>query len=177
MSDALVAAFELLQSEKGISPEVIQEALESALVSAYKKEYGTSQNVDVEFDTKKGTIKVYQIKDVVEEVENENLEISLTDAKEKNFAYEVGDKIRFEVTPKDFGRLAASTAKQVVTQRLREAERSVIYEEYIQYEDDLMTGIVERQDDNFVFINLGKVERSEERRVGKECGCRWARER
>lgn len=158
MSDALVAAFELLQAEKGISPEVIREALESALVSAYKKEYGTSQNVEVEFSTEDGSITVYQIKDVVEEVENESTEISLTDAKETNFAYEVDDKIKFEVTPKDFGRLAASTAKQVVTQRLREAERSVIYKEYIQYEDDLMTGIVERQDDNFVFINLGKVE-------------------
>ncbi len=158
MSDALIAAFELLQSEKGISPEVIQEALESALVSAYKKEYGTSQNVEVKFDTKNGSITVYQIKDVVEEVENEHTEISLSEAKEINFAYELGDKIRFEVTPKDFGRLAASTAKQVVTQRLREAERSVIYKEYIQYEDDLMTGIVERQDENFVFINLGKVE-------------------
>ncbi len=158
MSDALVAAFELLQSEKGISPEVIQEALESALVSAYKKEYGTSQNVEVTFNKKDGSIAVYQIKDVVEEVENESTEISLADAQETNFAYEIGDKMKFEVTPKDFGRLAASTAKQVVTQRLREAERSVIYDEYIQYEDDLMTGIVERQDDNFVFINLGKVE-------------------
>ena len=129
MSDALVAAFELLQSEKGISAEVIQEALESALVSAYKKEYGTSQNVEVKFDVKTGNIAVYQMKDVVEVVENENLEISLEDAKEKNFAYEIGDKIRFEVTPKNFGRLAASTAKQVITQRLREAERSVIYQE------------------------------------------------
>lgn len=158
MSDALIAAFELLQSEKGISPEVIQEALESALISAYKKEYGTSQNVEIKFDTKTGKIIVYQIKDVVEEVENEYTEISLSEAKEINFAYEIEDKIRFEVTPKNFGRLAASTAKQVITQRLREAERSVIYKEYIQYEDDLMTGIVERQDDNFVFINLGKVE-------------------
>src|SRR5699024_5463356 len=153
MSDALIAAFELLQSEKGISVEVIQEALESALVSAYKKEYGTSQNVDVKFDTATGKIKVYQIKDVVEEVEDENEQISLDEAKDLNFAYELEDKIRFEVTPKNFGRLAASTAKQVITQRLREAERSVIYQEYIQYEDDFMTGIVERQDDNYVFIN------------------------
>jgi N utilization substance protein A len=158
MSDALVEAFKLLESEKGISTEVIKEALESALVSAYKKEYGTSQNVDVVFDTEKGTIKVFQIKEVVEEVTNKSTEISLTDAREENFAYELGDKIRSEVTPKDFGRLAASTAKQVVTQRLREAERSVIYEKYIEYEDDLMTGIVERQDENFVFINLGQVE-------------------
>lgn len=158
MSDGLVDAFELLQSEKGISPEVIQEALESALVSAYKKEYGTSQNVDVSFDPDSGSIKVFQIREVVEEVENKSTEISLDEAQEKNFAYEVGDKIRQEVTPKDFGRLAASTAKQVVTQRIREAERTVIYDEYIEYEDDLMTGIVERQDNNFVFINLGKVE-------------------
>ena len=158
MNEGLVAAFELLQTEKGISADVIQEALESALVSAYKREYGTSQNVEVEFNPKSGKIAVYQIKDVVEEVENDNLEMSLADAREINFAYEVGDKIKTEVTPKDFGRLAASTAKQVVTQRIREAERSVIYDEYIQYEDDLMTGIVERQDDNFVFINLGKVE-------------------
>ena len=158
MSDALINAFELLQAEKGISAEVIIEALESALVSAYKKEYGTSQNVEVKFDATRGAVIVYQIKDVVEEVEDESTEISIQDAKDVNFAYEVGDKMKFEVTPKNFGRLAASTAKQVVTQRLREAERTVIYDEYIQYEDDLVTGIVERQDDNYVFINLGKVE-------------------
>ena len=158
MSDALISAFELLQSEKGISPEVIIEALESALVSAYKKEYGPSHNVEVKFESTRGAVIVYQIKDVVEEVEDEGTQISLKDAQEVNFAYEVGDKIKFEITPANFGRLATSTAKQVVTQRLREAERTVIYDEYIQYEDDLVTGIVERQDDNYVFINLGKVE-------------------
>ena len=158
MSDALISAFQLLQSEKGISPEVIIDALESALVSAYKKEYGPTHNVEVKFESTRGAIIVYQIKDVVEEVEDEGTQISLKDAQEVNFAYEVGDKIKFEIKPKDFGRLATSTAKQVVTQRLREAERTVIYDEYIQYEDDLVTGIVERQDENYVFINLGKVE-------------------
>lgn len=158
MSDGLAQAFELLQTEKGISPEIIQEALENALVSAYKKEYNNAQNVEVTFDTKSGVFTVYQIRDVVDEVEDENLEISLEDARKQNFAYEIGDKIKSTVTPKDFGRLAAATAKQVITQRLREAERKVIYDEYIQYEDDLMTGIVERQDGNYVFINLGKVE-------------------
>lgn len=158
MSDGLAQAFELLQTEKGISPEIIQEALENALVSAYKKEYNNAQNVEVTFDTKSGVFTVYQIRDVVDEVEDENLEISLEDARKQNFAYEIGDKIKSAVTPKDFGRLAAATAKQVITQRLREAERKVIYDEYIQYEDDLMTGIVERQDGNYVFINLGKVE-------------------
>ncbi len=158
MSNALIAALELLQAEKGISVEVIQEALELALVSAYKKEYGTSQNVDVEFDTKTGEITVYQTKEVVEEVEVDSSEISLEDARAQNFAYEIGDKIKAEITPKDFGRVAASTAKNVIVQRLREAERTVIYNEYIEYENDLVTGVVERQDDQYVFINLGKVE-------------------
>lgn len=158
MSNALVAALELLQAEKGISVEVIKEALESALVSAYRKEYGTSENVEAIFDTDTGEITVYQVKDVVEEVHVESLEMSIEEARKKNFAYEVGDKIKLEITPKDFGRVAASTAKNVITQRLREAERSVIYNEYIEYENDLVTGIVERQDDQYVFINLGKVE-------------------
>ena len=96
MSDALINAFELLQAEKGISAEVIIEALESALVSAYKKEYGTSQNVEVKFDATRGAVIVYQIKDVVEEVEDESTEISIQDAKDVNFAYEIGDKMKFE---------------------------------------------------------------------------------
>ncbi|MDN6195019.1 MAG: transcription termination factor NusA [Atopostipes suicloacalis] len=158
MSNELAQALKLLETEKGISPEVLQEALESALISAYRQEYGSSQNVEVDFNTETGKMTVYQIKEVVEEVENESLEISLIDAREKNFAYELGDKIKFEVTPKDFGRVAASTAKNVITQRLREEERTVIYNEYIEYENDLVTGIVERQDDKYVFINLGKVE-------------------
>lgn len=158
MSNELVNALKLLEKEKGISPEVLQEALESALISAYRQEYGTSQNVEVDFNIETGKMTVYQIKNVVEEVEKANEEISLEDAREKNFAYEIGDKIKLEVTPKDFGRVAASTAKNVITQRLREEERSVIYNEYIEYENDLVTGIVERQDDRYVFINLGKVE-------------------
>lgn len=158
MSNELVNALNLLEQEKGISPEVLQEALESALISAYRQEYGTSQNVEVDFNIETGKMTVYQVKNVVEEVEKNSEEISLEDAREKNFAYEIGDKIKLEVTPKDFGRVAASTAKNVITQRLREEERSVIYNEYIEYEDDLVTGIVERQDDRYVFINLGKVE-------------------
>lgn len=158
MSNELINALKLLEIEKGISAEVLQEALESALISAYRQEYGTSQNVEVKFDTETGKMNVYQIKEVVEEVENESQEISLADAREKNFAYELGDKIKLEVTPKNFGRVAAATAKNVITQRLREEERTVIYNEYIEYENDLVTGIVERQDDKYVFINLGKVE-------------------
>jgi len=158
MSKELISALETLEKEKGISKEVVIDALEAALVSAYKRNYGTSQNVEVDFNEKKGSITVYQVKEVVEDVYDSQLEISLEEARERKKAYEVGDKIKFEVTPKKFGRIAAQTAKQVIMQRMREAERSIIYNEYIQYEDDLMTGTVERQDNKFIYINLGKVE-------------------
>lgn len=158
MSKELAAALETLEKEKGISKEIVIEALEAALVSAYKRNYGTSQNVEVIFDEDKGTITVNQVKEVVEDVYDSQLEISLDEARERNRAYEIGDKIKFEVTPKNFGRIAAQTAKQVIMQRMREAERSIIYNEYIAYEDDLMTGTVERQDSKFIYINLGKVE-------------------
>lgn len=158
MSKELAAALETLEKEKGISKEIVVEALEAALVSAYKRNYGTAQNVEVVFDEDSGDITVYQVKEVVEEVYDSQLEIALEDALDINKAYEIGDKIRFEVTPKNFGRIAAQTAKQVIMQRMREAERSIIYNEYIQYQDDLMTGTVERQDSRFIYINLGKVE-------------------
>lgn len=158
MSKELAAALETLEKEKGISKEIVVDALEAALVSAYKRNYGTAQNVEVVFDDANGDIKVYQVREVSEEVYDSQLEISLTDALEINKAYEVGDEIRFEVTPKNFGRIAAQTAKQVIMQRMREAERSIVYNEYIEYADDLMTGTVERQDNRFIYINLGKVE-------------------
>lgn len=158
MSKELAAALETLEKEKGISKEIVIDALEAALVSAYKRNYGTSQNVEVIFDEGSGDITVNQVKEVVEDVYDSQLEISLEEARERNKAYEVGDKIKFEVTPKNFGRIAAQTAKQVIMQRMREAERSIIYNEYIAYADDLMTGTVERQDNKFIYVNLGKVE-------------------
>lgn len=158
MSKEMLRAFEALEEEKGISKEVILEALEAALVSAYKRNYQQAQNVEVNFDAKKGDIKVYAVKEVVDLVMDSQLEVSLEDAHEVNNAYEVGDKIKFEVTPKDFGRIAAQTAKQVIMQRVREAERSIIYNEYIDYEDDILTGIVERQDRRYVYVSLGKIE-------------------
>ena len=158
MSKKLLEAFELLEQEKGISKETIVEAVESALVFAYKRNFNQAQNVEVEFDDKKGTFHVYSVKEVVDTVMDSNLEVSLADALEIHRGYEIGDKIRFEVTPKDFGRIAAQTAKQVITQRLREAERAIIYNEFIDYEDDLLTGVVERQDHRYVYVNLGKIE-------------------
>ncbi|HCT97486.1 transcription termination/antitermination protein NusA [Aerococcus sp. 150760007-1] len=158
MSKEMLRAFEALEDEKGISKEVILEALEAALVSAYKRNYQQAQNVEVNFDVKKGSIKVFAVKEVVDLVMDSQLEVSLEDAHDLNSAYEIGDKIKFEVTPKDFGRIAAQTAKQVIMQRVREAERSIIYNEYIDYEDDILTGIVERQDRRYVYVSLGKIE-------------------
>ena len=113
MSKEMLNALDTLEAEKGISKEIVIDALEAALVSAYKRHYGQSQNVEVEFNEKKGDIHVYAVKEVTEEVMDSQLEVSLKDAMEINPAYEIGDTIRFEVTPKDFGRIAAQTAKQV----------------------------------------------------------------
>lgn len=158
MSKEMVEAFATLEKEKGIKQEVIVDAIKAALVAAYKKNYNQAQNVEVVFDEKKGSFKVNAVKTVVEEVQDDRLEVSLKDALEINRAYELGDEIKFEVTPKNFGRLAAQTAKQVIMQRLREAEREHIYAEYSQYLDEIVTGIVERQDNRFVYVKIGKVE-------------------
>ena len=158
MSKELLTALDVLEKEKGVKREVVIEALENALVSAYKRNYGQAQNVEVEFDEKKGDIHVYAVKDVVNEVFDSRLEVSLDDALQLNKAYEIGDQIRFEVTPKDFGRIAAQTAKQVIMQRVREEEHNVIYNEYIKYENEIVTGEVERRDNHFIYVNLGKVE-------------------
>lgn len=157
MSKEMIKALNILEEEKGIAKEVVITALEAALVSAYKKNYGQAQNVQVEFNAKKGDMHVYAVKEVVEYVFDSTLEVSLEEAHELNKAYEVGDKIRFEVTPKDFGRIAAQTAKQVIMQRLRDAERTNIYNEFITYENEIMTGVVDRQDFRYVYVNLGKI--------------------
>ncbi len=158
MSKEMLNALDALEQEKGISKEFVVEALEIALISAYKKNYGQAQNVEVEFDLKKGNIHVYSVKEVADVVYDSRLEVGIEEALELNKAYELGDKIRFEVTPKDFGRIAAQTAKQVIMQRVREAERNIIYNEFITYENDIMQGIVERQDHRYIYVNLGKIE-------------------
>jgi len=158
MSKEMLNALEVLEKDKGISKEIVISALEAALVSAYKRNYGQSQNVEVEFDTKKGDIHVYAVKEVVDMVFDSTLEVSLEDALQINKAYELGDKIRFEVTPKDFGRIAAQTAKQVIMQRIREAERSIVYNQFIAYENYILTGVVERMDSRYIYVSLGKIE-------------------
>ncbi|AWE06713.1 transcription termination/antitermination protein NusA [Lysinibacillus sp. 2017] len=158
MSSELLDALTALEEQKGISRDVLIEAIEAALVTAYKRNYNQAQNVRVDINLGTGSMVVYSRKDVVEEAEDERLEISLEDAKYINEAYEIGDIVEEEVTPRNFGRIAAQTAKQVVTQRVREAERGLIYAEYVDREDDIVSGLIERQDARNIYVSIGKVE-------------------
>ncbi|ANC76901.1 MAG: transcription termination factor NusA [Bacillota bacterium] len=158
MSTELLDALTLLEKEKGISKEVIIEAIEAALISAYKRNFHQAQNVRVDFNRDTGSIRVFSRKNVVEEVEDDRQEISVAEAQAINPGYELEDIVEEEVTPKDFGRIAAQTAKQVVTQRVREAERGIIFSEFIDREEDIITGIVQRQDHRYMYVSLGRVE-------------------
>ncbi|MDC3414103.1 transcription termination factor NusA [Aquibacillus sp. 3ASR75-11] len=158
MSSELFDAIQYLEKEKGINKDVLMEALEAALISAYKKNFKSATNVRIDLNEESGTMHVFARKDIVEEVEDPHQQMSVTEANEINPNYEVGDIVEVEVTPKDFGRIAAQAAKQVVTQRVREAERGVIFSEYVDREEDVMTGIIQRKDPRFVYVNLGKVE-------------------
>src|SRR5699024_2517611 len=158
MNEDFINALHEIEREKGISTDIIYEALESALISSYKKNFGSSQNVIVEMDREIGESKVYALKDIVEEVEDEYLQISLDKAQEIDEKYELGDTAKIEITPKDFGRIAAQTAKQVVIQRIKDAERDVIYDEFINRENEIITGMIQRISRNNVFIDLGKTE-------------------
>lgn len=151
-------ALEELEKEKGLSVEVLLEAIEAALISAYKKNFGSLQNVRVHIDRSTGEVKVYARKNVVETVEDSRVEISVDDAKKIDPRYDVEDVVEIEVTPRNFGRIAAQTAKQVVVQRIREAERGLIFEEFSNREGDIITGIIQRQEQKNVLIDLGKTE-------------------
>lgn len=158
MSSDLLDALTALEKDKGISKDVLLEALEAALISAYKRNFNQAQNVRVDINEDSGKIQVFTRKDIVETVEDPRLQMSLAEAHELSPEYDIGDVVELEVTPKNFGRIAAQTAKQVVTQRVREAERGVIYSEFIDREEDIMTGIVQRQDSRFIYVDLGRVE-------------------
>ncbi|RSD27986.1 transcription termination factor NusA [Mesobacillus subterraneus] len=158
MSSELLDALTILEKEKGISRDILIEAIEAALVSAYRRNFNQAQNVRIDLNLGNGSMRVFARKEVVDEVFDPRLEISLEEAQKLNPNYQVEDVVELEVTPKDFGRIAAQTAKQVVTQRVREAERGIIYSEFIDREEDIMTGIVQRQDPKFIYVSLGKIE-------------------
>ncbi len=147
-------ALDELEKQKGIKKDFFIQTLESALVAAYKKNFGEAKSVEVKLNPEKNTIKVYAYKTVVEVVENKDNEISLEDAKEIKKSYKIGDQVKEEITPKDFGRIAAGTAKQVVTQKLREAERSAAFAELEEKVDTLTTGYIRRNEADTYFIEL-----------------------
>nr|WP_220468302.1 transcription termination factor NusA [Staphylococcus coagulans] len=151
-------ATEYLEKEKKIPRAVLVDAIEAALITAYKKNYDSARNVRVELNLDSGTFRVISRKEVVEEVFDDREEIDLSTALVKNPAYEVGDIYEEDVTPKDFGRVGAQAAKQAVMQRLRDAEREILYEEFIDKEEDIMTGVIDRVDHRYVYVNLGRTE-------------------
>ncbi|OPA77635.1 transcription termination/antitermination protein NusA [Paenibacillus selenitireducens] len=158
MSMEFIEALNEIEREKGISKDILFEAIEAALISSYKRNFNTAQNVRVDMNRHNGVIKVFARKTVVDEVLDPRMEISLYASREINPNFQLNDIAEIEVTPRDFGRIAAQTAKQVVTQRIREAERGLIYNAYIEKEEDIVTGIVQRQDLRNVYIDLGKIE-------------------
>lgn len=155
----LIAAINQLAQEKGIDKEVLFQAIETSLVTACKKNFGTSENIyKVNMDRDTGEFKVYADKTVVEDVEDDKTQISLEDARRMNADFAAGDICQIEVTPKNFGRIAAQNAKQIVIQKINEAERSVVYEEYKSQEREMVSGLVQRIERGNVYINLGKIE-------------------
>lgn len=158
MNKDYLLALDLFEEEKGIPREAIIDTLEKALVKSYEKNYDNNENVKVEIDRENGDIKVYSLKEVVEEVEDPILEISLSEAKKINNLYELGDEVPIEVTPKNFGRIAAQTARNIVIQKIKDFEREAIYEEFIDRDKELINGTIQRIDNGNVFIDLGKTE-------------------
>lgn len=160
MNKEFIAALNDLEKEKNISKDVLLDTIELALLSAYKKNYGTSQNVRVAIDRETGDIQVLMRKDIVDDDDfyDDMLEIPLSAAHEIDPRYEIGDSIEFSVMPKDFGRIAAQTAKQVVVQRIREVERGMVYDEFVTRQGEILTGTVQRRSGNTLYVSLGSTE-------------------
>lgn len=162
MNEEFVSALKDIVRDKGISEDFIFTAVEDALVAAYKKNYSkistNSQNVKVSINRDNGEVHVYAMKEVVDIVFDDTNEISLEEAREIDPTFDIEDLVQIEVTPREFGRVAAQNAKQVVVQRIKEAERDVIYNEYLEKEFDIITGTIIRKENKNVFVNIGKLE-------------------
>lgn len=154
----LIEALNQIEKEKDISKEILLEAMENSLVAACKNQYGKADNIRVNIDKETGAVAVYAEKVIVEEVKDDITEISAEEAKVKFPRYSIGDVVQIEVTPKNFGRIAAQKAKQVVVQKIREEERKVLFNQYYGKEKDIVTGIVQRYVGGNISVNLGKVD-------------------
>lgn len=158
MNVEFTEALEQIEKDKGISKDLLIEAVEAALISSYKRNFGSAQNVRVEIDRDTGEVNVYSKKTITDDVKDELLEIHIEDAKKFDINYKIGDIFEDKVTPRNFGRIAAQTAKQVVVQRIREAERGIVYDEFINRESEIITGEVSRVSRGSVYISLGRAE-------------------
>ena len=154
----LILALEELEKEKGMDKEYLLEAIETALVTAYKRNVDSLENVKVEMDRQTGATHLYAIKKVVEKVEDPETEIEIKEAQKINPDYNLDDEINIEIVPRDFGRIAAQTAKQVIIQKLREAEREIVYNEFEERKGEIVSGLIQKADGNIVVMDLGKLE-------------------
>lgn len=157
-STELIIAMEELEKDNGIPKDYLLESIETALVTAYKRNFDSAENVKVTMDRETGEIHVYAKKDVVEIVEDPQLQINLQDAKNINKNLEIGDKAEVEIIPKNFGRIAAQTAKQVIVQKIREVSRNVLFNEFNERKGEIVSGIVQKADGGVVVLDLGKLE-------------------
>lgn len=158
MNKEFLQIVEEIAKEKHIKKDFLLDAIDDALISAYKKNFGTSQNVKVITNRDTGEIQVFAMKEVIEEEECDFLHISLENAQKIDKRFEVGDIVQISIIPRDFGRIAAQTAKQVVVQRIREAERGLVFDEFISKENELITGLIQRKDKGNLIIELGNTE-------------------
>lgn len=160
-SSELILAMNELEKEQGIKKDVLLEAIETALVTAYKRNFDSAENVKITMDRETGEIHVYAEKDVVEkpeEVENDKMQMCLEDARKINKKLEVGDKVEIEQVPKNFGRIAAQTAKQVIVQKIREESRNFLFDEFNERKGEIVSGIIQKADGGVVVLDLGKLE-------------------
>ena len=158
MNKEFIIALEELEKTKNVDKRIILEALEKALVKSYQKNYDNNENVDVSIDDETGEIEVYSLKNVVEEVNEPIAEISKTKAKEIDPKLDLGDICRVKIAPKNFGRVAAQTARNIVIQKIRDAQRDSVYSEYLDRANEIITGVIQREDKFNVYINLDKIE-------------------
>ena len=158
MNKEFFEALEELSVEKGISKEYLLDAIESALLTAYKKNFNSQENVKIVIDEEKASIKVYSLKEVVEEVFDPAIEIAIDAVKKGRKKIEMGDIVEVEITPRDFGRIAAQTAKQVIVQKIREAEREIVFTEYSDRQGEIVSGLIQRVEKNIMIVDLGRIE-------------------
>ena len=158
MGKEFFEALEELSLEKGISKEYLLDAIETALLTAYKKNFNSQENVKIVIDEEHATVGVYSLKEVVEEVMDPAIEIDLASAKKINKKAKLEDIVEVEITPKDFGRISAQTAKNVIVQKIREAEREIVFTEFSDRQGEIVSGLIQKVDKNIIIVDLGRIE-------------------